>query len=152
VNLDDAHPAGSTGLVRGHLALTYDPRQITVSAADIHLGSLLAAGDWSLVPTIDPATGQIAIAFSASTPVTSMQGVSLVIIDFHPVGGVSNPPPIALVSSVTPNGRPVTTELEDAQGTFTLTPAPTNHFDARVGSIVTLNGSPATAPASTEEG
>src|SRR5262249_49307963 len=61
VNIDDAHPAGSTGLTAAHLALTYDPRLFTVSATDIHLGSVLAAGsDWILVPIIDPATGQIA--------------------------------------------------------------------------------------------
>src|SRR5262249_30319537 len=66
VNIDDAHPAGSTGLIGGHLALTYDPRVFTVSAADVHLGSVLAAGSgWSVVPTIDPATGQIAIAISS---------------------------------------------------------------------------------------
>jgi uncharacterized repeat protein (TIGR03803 family) len=117
VNIDDAHPAGSTGLIEGHLALTYDPRLFTVSAADVHAGSLLAGG-WSVVPTIDPATGQIAIALSSTTPVTSTAAGSLVTIDFHAVG--SNPSAIGLVSSATPNGQFVSTELEDAQGTFTL--------------------------------
>jgi hypothetical protein len=37
------------------------------------------------------------------------------------------------VASVNPTGNQViTTELEDAQGTFTLTPAPSNSFDARI--------------------
>jgi Putative Ig domain/Bacterial Ig-like domain (group 3) len=144
VNLDDAHPAGSTGLVRGQLALTYDPRQLSVSAADIHLGSLLAGGGWSLVPSIDPATGQIAIALSSGTPITSTQGGSLVTIDFHTVGGNSNPSSIALVSSVTPNGQPVTTELEDAQGTFTLSQGNTVvtlTATATVGQVADLPGS-----------
>ena len=46
--------------------------------------------------------------------------------------------PISLVASATPDGQYVTTELEDAQGTFTLTPAPTNDFDSRFDSIVAL--------------
>jgi hypothetical protein len=144
VNIDDAHPTGSTGLVEGHVALTYDPRQFTVSAADVHLGSLLAASSgWSFVPTIDPATGQIAIAFSSDTPIISTAGGSLLTIDFHPVGGIANPSPIALVPSASPNGQYVTTELEDAQGTFTLTPSPaTGTFVGNAG-IVEMS---ATAP------
>jgi uncharacterized repeat protein (TIGR03803 family) len=141
VNLDDADPAGSTGLLRGHLALSYDPRQFTVSASDVHLGSLLAGGGWSVTPTIDPATGQIGIALSSDTPIQSAIGGSLVTIDFHPIadepgalatGRVSTPvayapgSSIALVASATPNGQYVATELEDAQGTFTLSPAPSN--------------------------
>jgi hypothetical protein len=125
VNIDDAHPAGSTGLIEGHLALTYDSRVFTVSAADVHLGSVLAQGDWNLVPTIDAARGQIAIAFAGTTPVASDQGGSLVIVDFHERGepdAVSprNPGSIALVSSVCPGGHYVETELEDAQGSFTV--------------------------------
>jgi Cohesin domain len=121
VNLDDAHPAGSTGLIRGHLALTYDPNVFAVSAADVHPGSLLAGGDWKIVPTIDQVTGQIGIALSSTTPITSTKGGSLVTIDFHAAAGNANPSFIALVSFVTPNGQFITTELEDDQGTFTLT-------------------------------
>jgi hypothetical protein len=39
----------------------------------------------------------------------------------------------------------VTTELEDAQGTFTLSPAPTNGFDPRIDSLVTLASAPTAA-------
>jgi Bacterial pre-peptidase C-terminal domain len=128
VNIDDPHPAGSTGLIEGHLALTYDPRQLSVTAADLHLGSVLAASSgWSLVPTIDAVTGQIAIALSSTTPVTSTLGGSLVTIDFHVRPGVANAsgsPGVALVLAAYPNGQYVATELEDAQGTFTLSPAP----------------------------
>jgi hypothetical protein len=124
VNLDDADPAGSTGLIEGHLALTYNAQEFTVTAADIHLGSLLAGTGWSMVPTIDPATGQIGIALSSASPITSQIGGSLVTIDFHPVGRIANPSSITLVASVNPRGQYIATELEDAQGTFTLTPAP----------------------------
>jgi hypothetical protein len=137
VNIDDAHPAGSTGLTEAHLALTYDPRAFTVSAADVHLGSMLAEGSgWSIVPTIDQTTGQIAIALSSATPISSSAGGSLVTIDFHPLGRVSNPSPVELVPSASPNGQDVRTELEDAQGTFTLTipPATSMVTLARTGS------------------
>jgi autotransporter-associated beta strand protein len=128
VNLDDADPAGSTGLIRGHLALTYDPRLFSVGAADVHAGSLLAGGNWEVVPTIDPTTGQIGIALSSSTPIQSALGGSLVTIDLHPIArGIGNPSDnIALVASATPEGQYFATELEDAQGTFVLTSAPAN--------------------------
>jgi len=160
VNIDDAHPAGSTGLIEAHLALTYDPSIFTVSAADVHLGTVLAAGSgWSVQPTIDPVTGQIAIALSSSTPISSAVGGSLVTIDFHQAdhgepSGVSRRIPgsaaIALVASVSPNGQYVATELEDAQGTFTLTPAPTNGFDPRIDGVVFLTATPVAVSVTTE--
>jgi uncharacterized repeat protein (TIGR03803 family) len=151
VNVDDPHPEGSTGLVEGHVALTYDPRQFTISAADVHLGSVLAVGSsWSVTPTIDQATGELAIAFSSDTPIIGTAGGSLLTIDFHAVGGLANPSTIALVSSASPNGQYVTTELEDAQGTFTLSPAPTNDFfDPRIDGLVQLTAAPAAAAIAT---
>jgi hypothetical protein len=136
VNIDDARPAGSTGLLRGHLALTYDPRRFTVSAADVHLGSLLAAGSgWSVVATINAVTGQIAIDLSSTVPIANPSGGALVVIDFHALdAGVSpgSQAPVALAAWVNPTGRQVVrTELEDAQGTFTLTPAPTVAEESR---------------------
>jgi hypothetical protein len=155
VNIDDAHPLGSTGLTEAHLALTYDPRLFRLTAADVHLGSVLAAGSgWSVIPTIDANTGQIAITLSSATPIGAGLGGSLVTIDFHQVDdgeprGVSRrlpaSAPILLVASVSPNGQYFATELEDAQGTFTLTPAPTNGFDPRIDAVVTLTPSPASA-------
>jgi hypothetical protein len=140
VNIDDAQPAGSTGLTAGHLALTYDPRQLSVSADDIHLSFRLAGSGWVLLPTLNPVTGEIAIALGSGTPVRGSIGVSLVTIDFHTISGESgafatggrplvyapgSPLPVALVASVNPAGtQPVLTELEDAQGTFTLTELP----------------------------
>jgi hypothetical protein len=144
VNIDDAHPEGSTGLIEAHLALTYDPSLFTVSAADVHLGSVLAAGSgWTIVSTINPVTGQIALALSSSTPIGSPIGGSLVTLDFHPTNAgmpsdVSRRVPgataIELVASVNPSGQQViATELEDAQGTFTLSPTPS--FDPRMESL-----------------
>jgi hypothetical protein len=152
VNIDDAHPPGSTGLIRGQLALTYDPSKFTVSASDIHAGALLAGLDWMIVPTIDPKTGQIAIALSGNTPITNIQAGSLVTITFHLIGepGASAPggfeplvprganalgspwsQPIALVPAVNPNGQHViVTELEDEVGAFALTLAVNGLADA----------------------
>jgi hypothetical protein len=125
VNIDDPHPAGSTGLIRGRLVLSYDPIVFTVSAADVHAGSLLTGGDWSIVPTIDPASGQIVIALSSTTPITSTQGGSLITIDFHlrpgEPGASATGGSIALVPAVNSNGQLFRTDLEDAQGEFTIT-------------------------------
>jgi hypothetical protein len=142
VNLDDTAPEGSTGLLAGHLAFAYDPKAFTVSAADVHLGSLLEAhSGWSVVPTVDPVTGQIAIALWSTTPISSSQDGSLVTIDFHQIGTAPGTTAIQLVKSVSINGQYVPTELEDAQGTFTLTPAPTNGLGWGSESIVTLTAS-----------
>jgi len=150
VNIDDARPAGSTGLVEADLALTYNPSLFTVSASDVHAGSVLAGGNWSVLPTIDEATGQIGIVLSSSTPVSAPTGGSLVTIDFHPVeaSGGRQPPgylgqaQFALVAFVTPNGQYFTTGLEDTQGAFILTPAPTNSFDPRIDGVVMLTANP----------
>jgi hypothetical protein len=79
--------------------------------------------------SINPSTGEIGIVLSSTTPISSPVGGSLVIIDFHQNTGASGPPTIALVASVNPTGQQaVTTELEDAQGTFTLAPALVNNL------------------------
>jgi hypothetical protein len=93
-----------------------------------------------ITPIIDQTTGQIGIALSSSiAPITSSVGGSLVTIDFHPTT-VSSPGLAAfqLVASASPNGQYVATELEDAQGTFTLTPAPSNGFNPAIDGVVTL--------------
>jgi hypothetical protein len=140
VHLDNAHPQGSTGLIEAHLALVYNPGQFTVSAADVHLGSIPSSGSgWSLSTTINPLTGQIAIALSSTVPITQPIGGSLVTIDMHAVGRIANPnaPPIFLVASVNPTGQQlVPTELEDEQGTFTLSSALSGNVDP----LQTFNG------------
>ena len=149
VNIDDPRPAGSTGLVEADLALTYNPSLFTVSASDVHAGSVLAGGNWSVVPTIDQATGQIGIALLGSTPISSATGGSLVTIDFHPTRArVRARPSSTWSQSVTPNGQYVMTELADTHGLFTLTPAPTNGFNPRIDGVVFLTATPATASVS----
>ncbi len=130
VNIDNPHPVGSTGLIEAHLALTFDPGQFTISVGDVHLGSVLAAGSgWSLAATVNPVMGEIAIALSCSSPITSSSGGSLVIIDFHSITSAASVSSIALVSSINPSGQQmIRTELEDAQGTFTLS-GPGDGFD-----------------------
>ena len=45
VNIDDPHPAGSTGMTQALLALTYNPAVLSVTPADIHLGTVPGVGD-----------------------------------------------------------------------------------------------------------
>jgi hypothetical protein len=127
VNIDDPHPAGSRGLTQAVLALRYDPSIFTVSAADIHLGTVPASGSgWTLQVIVDPATGQIAITLFSVTPISSSAGGSLVTIDFHVRPGArSGATPINLVPAVRISGRVMYTALDDDQGPLTLHPAPT---------------------------
>ena len=84
VLLDDAHPPGSTGLVEAELTLHYDPAVVSVSAADITLGSLPSQGTgWQVSAQVNASTGQITIQLSSQTPITSDQAGSLVSIAFH---------------------------------------------------------------------
>jgi hypothetical protein len=128
VNIDDPHPEGSRGLTQAILALRYDPAVFSVSAADIHLGSVSASGSgWALQAVVDPATGQIAITLFSATPISSSLGGSLVTIDFHVRPGAQpGASAINLVSAVNLNGRVVRTGLYDDVGPLTLHPAPTD--------------------------
>src|SRR6202023_165654 len=84
VLVDHPHPEGSTGLTEAVLSLTYDPSVLSVSASDITLGSLPGLGvGWQLNAVVDQATGQIGIEMFSMTPITSLQGGSLVNIAFH---------------------------------------------------------------------
>jgi hypothetical protein len=66
--LDHARPAGSTGLVEAELTLKYDPAILSVSAADITLGSIPSQGTgWQLSATVNAATGQISIQLYSQT-------------------------------------------------------------------------------------
>ncbi len=71
-------PLGSTEATNSNGAA---PEIVPVGAADVHPGSLLADGYWSIVPTIDEATGQIGIALSSDTPISSTSAGSLVTVD-----------------------------------------------------------------------
>ena len=126
VMLDHPHPEGSTGMTEAHLALTYDPSVLSVSSADITLGSIpgLGAG-WQITSEVDAATGQIGINLVnlARTPITATQAGSLVNIAFHVVPGAVVPATaVQLVNQVVPNGQRFVTDVDDSQGPLTLTP------------------------------
>ncbi len=141
VNIDDPQPAGSTGMQQATLALTYDPSVLSVSASDVHLGSVpLSGSGWRLETVVDQATGQIGITIYSATPISSDLAGSLVTIDFHLIAtaAVGNSS-INLAASVNPNGQGVIqTAIDDDQGAYTLNPAPTNGYDAGVDGGVLL--------------
>jgi hypothetical protein len=124
VMLDDPHPAGSTGMEEAVLALTYDPKVLTVSSSDITLGSIPGLGSgWHLVSVVDQATGQIGIDLYSTTPIDAAQAGSLVNIAFHVLPGLAVPATaVQLVSAVTPSGRSFSTEVADDQGQYALSP------------------------------
>jgi hypothetical protein len=149
VLLDHPHPDGSTGMTEASLALTYDPAALTVTAADVHLGSIPLSGiGWRLTTVVDPTTGRIGVDLFSPTPVADAAGGSLVVIDFHLAASGMGNAVVQLVGSVAVDGREFRTEVDDDQGAFTLTPAPTNAapLSAVVSSLATATQStPATA-------
>jgi hypothetical protein len=143
VNIDDPAPAGSLGMTQATLAVSYDPAVFSVSAADIRLGSVPASGrGWTLDPTVDAATGQIGVTIWSATPITSSAAGSLVTIVFHrTAAAASGTTTIDLVSAVNPDGAGVLeTQVDDSQGPYTLTPAPSDAFDPQIDGIVDLGG------------
>src|SRR5205807_5713976 len=86
VLIDHPHPEGSTGMTEATLALTYDPSVLSVSAADITLGSFPGL-DWHLTSVVDAAKGQIGINLFSLTPISALQAGSLVNIAFHVLPG-----------------------------------------------------------------
>jgi N-acetylneuraminic acid mutarotase len=137
VMLDQPHPAGSTGMTEAHLALTYDPSVLSVSARAITLGSMPGLGSgWQVSSEVDATTGQIGITLYnlTGTPITDSQAGSLVQIAFHVVPGAAAPwATVQLVSEVSPNGQRLVTELDDDQGPLTLSPG-MDHLLVKLGS------------------
>jgi hypothetical protein len=124
VLLDHSRPVGSTGMTEAILALTYDPKVLSVSPSDIALGSLFGEGsDWRLIAEVDAATGQIGIEIFSTKPISEDQAGSLVNITFHVLPGQAlNVAAVQLVSAVTANGQQFVTQVDDAQGQLVLTP------------------------------
>ena len=152
VNIDDPHPAGSTGMVQATLALSYDPAVLSVSPSDIQLGAVPASGSgWTLESTVDPAASQIGVTIWSPTPIASSAAGSLVTIVFHRTDApATGSTAIDLVPSVDLAGSGVIlTQVDDNQGPYTLTPAPTEGFDPQIDGLVNLGGGGATdaAPA-----
>jgi hypothetical protein len=129
VNIDTAHPDGSTGMVRAELALTFDPNVFEVSAADVQLGSVPEAGaGWHLQAQVNEATGQIGVWINSANAIESTTGGSLVTIAMHvrdnaPAGATG----LSIVPWVNPtdSARSYQTSVGDAQSSFLLHPAVT---------------------------
>jgi hypothetical protein len=141
VNIDDPHPAGSAGMTQATLAVSYDPAVFSVSSSDIHLGSVPASGSgWTLESTLDAASGQIGVTIWSATPIASSAAGSLVTIVFHRTAmAASGTTSIDLVNSADPDGSGVIfTQVDDVQGPYTLTPAPSDVFDPQIDGLVSL--------------
>ena len=115
--LDEPHPKGSTGLVEAELTLKYDPTVLSVSAADISLGSIPSQGTgWQLSAQVNAVMGQITIQLYSQTPVESDQAGSLVNVAFH-VKSDTNLPQATTVQLLKSQ-----TVLADSQAAMILSP------------------------------
>ncbi|HYV38009.1 MAG TPA: cohesin domain-containing protein, partial [Gemmataceae bacterium] len=141
VHLDTARPEGSTGLMEAILALRYDPTVFTVSAQDVHLGTLpTSGGGWKLQAVVNAQTGEIGIDLFSPTPIVSASGGSLVTLTLHVLPGApSGASGINLVRAVNPTGqRQFVTTASDAAGPYILHPVVTDSNDAGVDGRVTV--------------
>jgi hypothetical protein len=140
VNIDEAKPAGSTGLSSATLAIRYDPRVFSVSTGDIHLGSVPASGSgWTIHSVVNPLTGEIGIDLWSPTPIATDIGGSLVTIDLHALdSAVAGVTAINLTDRVMPDAvHTFETQLADGLGLLTLHAQPTAGYDPGVdGSII----------------
>ena len=139
VNIDDPKPVGSNGMLSAQLALRFDPSEFTVTPQDVQLGSVLAGNNWTVQTVVDQSTGALGITVYGYTPITNSTGGSLVTIDLHekPMATPASTP-IALVASVNLNGHSFSTMVDDVNGPFTLTPAPSNsgNVPSQIGTAV----------------
>ena len=127
VDIDTAHPLGSTGATEAILALRFNPQLFSVSADDVQLGTLTAG--WQLTTVVNAQTGEIGIDVFGDSPIQTTAAGSLVTITVGSrqwaVGseegsGVASTP-LSLVSQVDPTGhRAFTTTVADGQGAFVL--------------------------------
>jgi hypothetical protein len=124
VQLDQPHPEGSTGMIEAVLGLRYDPSVLSVTPADITLGSIPGLGTgWELTSAIDPAAGQVGIALYSTTAITQAQAGGLVYVTFHVLPGArGGTTAVQLVNSVAPNGQQFATQVDDAEGQLVLSP------------------------------
>jgi len=126
VNIDDAHPTGSTGMTGAELALHFDPRYYSVSPSDVHLGSLpLAGSGWTFTTVINSQTGDIGIDIysSTATPIQSTAAGSLVTVTLHPVSANAalGNQALTFLTQTNPTGsRVYTTTVGDVRGSFVI--------------------------------
>ncbi len=124
INLDEPHPAGSTGMTQAILTLTYDPKALRITPADITLGSIPSQGSgWQLTSLIDQASGQIVVFLYSTTPIAVNQAGSLINIAYQIVpGATASNTSMNLVTSASPFGMQYSTVVADAQGAMILSP------------------------------
>ena len=129
--------------------MTYDSAVFSVTAADVHLGTVPASGSgWQLTTEVNAATGQIGIELYSTTPISSTLPGSLVTIDFRALtAAAEGVTAVDLVPAVNPGGRlTFQTSLADNQGLLTLHTALTNTgANLGVDGQVTAAGQQATA-------
>jgi hypothetical protein len=120
--LDHPNPVGSTGMTEAILALSYDPKVLSVSPSDITLGSIPSQSTgWQISSVVDTATGQIGITLYSTTAITATQAGSLANIAFHVLPGATvSANPVRLVNRAMANGQQFTTQVDNAQGQFIL--------------------------------
>jgi hypothetical protein len=149
--LDHPHPVGSTGLSEAILTLNYDPSVLTVNPSDIALGSLPSQGSgWQITSVVDAAKGQIAITMFSMTPITALQGGSLVDVNFHLVAGATvSTTAVQLANSVAPYGHQVGLLLADTQGALILSPG-VNQVMLATGYVSPLDSSSRSTNVATE--
>jgi hypothetical protein len=133
INIDTARPAGSTGLTEAILALKFDPRTFTTSAADIGLGTVTgtwpSASGWQMRAEVNNQTGEIGIDLFGTAPIQSSAAGSLVTIVLHvrdsATAGVTG---LHFVTEVNPSGQRIfETALSDSQGSLVLHQAVTDN-------------------------
>lgn len=141
VNIDNLNPNGN-GLSLASLALTFDPSVFTVSATDVHLGSVPnSASGWTFSTSIGSVAslGQISITLSSATPIDTMIPGSLATIDFHIKDtAFVGPHFIDLAASTHPLGTTIATSLTGSNGPIALDPGPTNATNDPTDGIVTI--------------
>jgi hypothetical protein len=123
VDIDTAHPDGSSGIVDAVLALQFDPQVFSVSTSDVELGTVPSGGTgWHMITAVNDATGQIGVELFSQTPIQSTTAGSLVTVSLHvrdqaPAGTTA----LSLVTQVAPEGQRVfETELVDNSGALVL--------------------------------
>ncbi len=145
VNIDDPVPAVNAGMTEATLALNYDPAVLSVSAADVSLGTVPVSGTgWTLQVAVNQVTGELGITLFSSTPITDPAGGTLVTIAFH-VNGTASPGETAidLVSAVNPTGfNVISTMVADTRGAFTLSAGPTGGANSVIGIVTILTPAP----------
>ncbi len=133
VNINNADPQGSGGLVSATLAIDYNPNVFSVDATSgVQAGTVTSGITWNApIFSVDATDGEIGIALDSSTPDLNSTGGSLVLITFKVLANApAGETPINLAANNAPDiggiiGS-VTTVLDALNGALPLRPAVTN--------------------------